>query len=204
MPQPDAEFDRRAVQSLRSAGSDAQRRQAWRGVLEVYEPLLRGLATRITRSEELGRDVVQEAIIRAITKFHTFDDRARLGTWLFRVTYNAAITRLRQERRRAMPSLDAPTRNGAFGDHEFTSARTEPGPADGVQEREDRGDLLQALDMMDDEQRGLLLLRDGQGLDYGTIAEVLGVPRGTIKSRLFRARVTLRASVQALRQSRLQ
>ncbi|MEM9662244.1 MAG: RNA polymerase sigma factor [Planctomycetota bacterium] len=206
-PTADAEFDRAAVIAVRAAVTDEQRKRAWTRVFEVYEPMMRSLASRTLRSDDLGREVCHEAIIRAISRFDTFDDRARLGTWLFRVTYNACISRIRRDQRRKMLSVDeaigGPGASGSRAIREQMVQRAEPEPEPGVQDDEDRADVLRALDRLDPDQRGVLLLRDGQGLEYGRIAEVLGVARGTIKSRLFRARAALRGHVETIRAERL-
>ncbi|MGP1273095.1 MAG: RNA polymerase sigma factor [Phycisphaerales bacterium] len=203
---PEPEFDRRAVEAIRSADTDEARQEAWRVALEVYEPLMRSLASRTLRSEDLGREVCHDAIVRAISRFHTFDGRSRLGTWLFRITYNACVSRIRRDRRRMTTSIDGAI--GGPGSSGMRSVRNqmvqgrEPEPEPGVQDEEDRADVLAALDRLDPDQRGVLLLRDAQGLDYARIAEVLGVATGTIKSRLFRARAALRQHIEDIRRER--
>lgn len=187
--------------------TDEQRKRAWTNVFEMYEPLLRSLASRTLRSDDLGREVCHEAIVRAIQRFDTFDDRARLGTWLFRVTYNACISRIRRDQRRRMLSVDeaigGPGASGSRSIRNQMIQHREPEPEPGVEHGEDRADVLRALDRLEPDQRGVLLLRDSQGLDYGRIADVLGVARGTIKSRLFRARAALRRAVEEIRAERV-
>lgn len=206
-PTPDADFDRAAVIAVRSAVTDEQRKRAWTRVFEVYEPMMRSLASRTLRSDDLGREVCHEAIVRAIARFDTFDDRARLGTWLFRVTYNACISRIRRDQRRKMLSVDEAIGGpGASGSRSIRAQMvqgSEPEPEPGVQADEDRADVLRALDRLDPDQRGILLLRDAQGLEYGRIADVLGVAKGTIKSRLFRSRAALRRAIEEIRAERL-
>lgn len=203
---PEAEFDRWAVEAIQSAADDDARQEAWRATLEVYEPLMRSLASRTLRSDDLGREVCHDAIVRAISRFETFDGRSRLGTWLFRITYNACVSRIRRDRRRSTTSID-----GAIGGAAGSGMRSirnqmvqgrEPEPEPGVQDDEAKADVLAALDRLDPDQRGVLLLRDAQGLDYARIAEVLGVATGTIKSRLFRARAALRQHIDDIRQER--
>jgi RNA polymerase sigma-70 factor (ECF subfamily) len=203
---PDAEFDRRAVAAIVAARTDADRRAAWEAALSVYEPMMRSLATRTLRSEDLGREVCHDAIVLAIGRFHTFDERSRLGTWLFRITYNSCVSRIRRDRLRRTVSVDralgGPGGSGMRSVRDQIVARGEPAPGASVQEDEDRADVMLALDRLDAEQRGLLLLRDAQGLEYGQIAEVLGVAGGTIKSRMFRARAALRSAVEQVRAER--
>ncbi|MEM8756522.1 MAG: RNA polymerase sigma factor [Planctomycetota bacterium] len=206
-PNPhDPDLDHRLVEGIRWARDDDERREAWRAALAVYEPQMRSLASRTLRSDDLGREVCHDAIVRAISRFDTFDERAKLGTWLFRITYNACVSRIRRDRLRTMASVDVAL--GGPGGSGMRSAKnqmlqhTEPEPEPGVEQAEDRADVLAALDRLDPDQRGVLLLRDAQGLDYGHIAEVLGVARGTIKSRLFRARAALRRQMDEIRAAR--
>lgn len=203
---PDAEFDRRAVAAILAARTDEERRSAWGAALSVYEPMMRSLASRTLRSDDLGREVCHDAIVRAIARFHTFNERSRLGTWLFRITYNTCVSRIRRDQLRRTVSVDralgGPGGSGMRLVRDQIVARGEPEAGVGVQEGEDRADVMLALDRLDVEQRGLLLLRDVQGLEYGRIAEVLGVPGGTIKSRIFRARAALRLAVERVRAER--
>ena len=204
---PGADFDRKAVEAIRSAATDEALQEAWRVALEAYEPLMRSLASRTLRSDDLGREVCHDAIVRAISRFDTFDERSKLGTWLFRITYNACISRIRRDRRRAMVSVDeaigGPGGSGMRSVKNQMIQNREPEPEPGVQRDEDRADVLVALDRLDSDQRGVLLLRDAHDLDYARIAEVLGVATGTIKSRLFRARAALRQHIEDIRHERV-
>jgi RNA polymerase sigma-70 factor (ECF subfamily) len=108
---------------------------------------------------------------------------------------------MRKRKLRRHASLDAPmggesadTRGRSFSD--ALEAAPEPSGQERVEHREDRDMLLAALDSLDPDHRAVLVLRDGQDLDYQQIGDVLGVPIGTVKSRLFRARAALREVIE--------
>jgi len=107
-----------------------------------------------------------------------------LGTWLYRITYNACLDELRRRPAVAPLSYDA--------DRAASVADPAPGPADIVVERDE---LAAALGRLPPDQRVAVMLVDAYGMDYADAAEVLGVRAATIGSRLSRARVALRQAL---------
>jgi RNA polymerase sigma-70 factor (ECF subfamily) len=148
-------------------------------VRATQRPLLRA-AARILGSPEDGLDVLQEAYLRAFDALAggSFDFRSRVQSWLYRVVVNASLDALRARRRR----------------------RTEPLPEDrepagGASHGEVRvalGELAQMLDLLPEDQRAALVLRELEGLSNAEVAEVLETSEGAIEQRLIRARATLR------------
>lgn len=191
-----AEADLALVKAARAGDRDAIN-----ALLARYQARIYGLCFRMVNRRDKAEDLAQDALVKLIQNLDRFDGRAQFGTWAYRITMNVCISHLRAERLRRHPSLDAP-RKGLAGrpdENRIAGAieqRREPAAILGVQGAEDRQRLLQALDRLDDEQRAILLLRDSRGLDYDQIAEVLGVPTGTVKSRLFRARQALRDAME--------
>jgi RNA polymerase sigma-70 factor, ECF subfamily len=128
-----------------------------------------------------NEDVLQEAYLRAFRSLGRFS--AEVGTfrsWLFRIIYRCCLDELRRRRRRPLPwssALDA------------LPARAESSLAD-------RDELWHALGELSAEERASVLLVDGLGFDYESAATVLGVPRGTVASRLNRARPLLRRALR--------
>ncbi len=157
-------------------------------MLKRYENRVYATCWRITRKHDDALDMAQQTLINAIKNIDDYDGRAQFGTWIYRICTNACISHLRRERVRRAEGPDSM----AF------SADREPLPDSRVETNEVNATLHQALDSMDADLRTLLVLRDGQGLDYSEIAHVLSVPVGTVKSRLFRARAALRAAVEGL------
>ncbi len=129
-------------------------------------------------------DVLQEVYVKAFRSLPRFKGDAALGTWLYRITYNACMDELRRRPAVAPVSYD--------DDREPLLVDTASGPAEIAVRRQD---LAVALDRLPPDQRTAVLLVDAFGLDYADAAEVLGVRTGTIGSRLTRARTVLRAAL---------
>ncbi len=137
-------------------------------------------------------DLAQESIARLLAGLPGFDGRSAITTWAIRVAMNACLGHLRRERYRRHAPLEEP--GGAGGG--FIGEAGEPGPLEGVQRSEAIASVRRGLDRIDPSARAILVLRDLQGLEYEQIAEVLQVPIGTVKSRLFRARAALREQLE--------
>lgn len=151
--------------------------RAFAQIVDHYDHRLRALAYRLLGDRDRMDDVLQEAYVKAFRSLPRFKGDAALGTWLYRIVYNASIDDLRS--RKVTVSLD----------ERLDAADTGPGPAETVTAR---GDLAAALNALPPDQRAAVLLVDADGLDYAEAATVLGVAEGTVASRLSRARATLR------------
>ncbi len=143
-------------------------------------------------------DLSQESLVRIIEGLPSYDGRSSLSTWIIRVTMNCCLTHLRKQKLRRHQSFDelAATQTG----FESRQSREPSGPQH-VEQAEAREMLVRALSSMDPDSRAILVLRDLQGLDYQQVAEVLDVPLGTVKSRIFRAREALREILEKLENS---
>jgi RNA polymerase sigma-70 factor (ECF subfamily) len=136
-----------------------------------------------------AQDAAQEAFLRAFTKLHTFNGTSAFYTWLYRIAVNAAIS---QHRRRHLPSASERA-EGAF--------KTEPTDRcelldEQLMRRERAEEVRQALATLSDEHRAIIVLREIEDCDYDEIALILNVPVGTVRSRLHRARLQLRAKLR--------
>lgn len=147
--------------------------------LRQYDVVHRRLAYRLLGDRSRMDDVLQDAYARAYRALPGFRGRASLGTWLYRIVYNACLDDLRRSGARKEVSLDD-WRDGV--------GRTEP--------VEERLDLAAALAALPVELRAVVLLVDADELSYDEAAEVLQIPPGTVASRLSRARELLRAALQ--------
>ena len=158
-----------------------------------YQDMAYGVAYRITGNPHLADDATQEAFIsayRGLPKFRGGSFRA----WLMRIVTNACYDELRRRKRHPQVPLDAlyveDPPSGAY------SSSPLEGPEDHVQ-RQELGQLIQAgIDLLPDDQRLVLVLSDVQGFSYQEIAQAVGTPTGTVKSRLHRARAKLRDYLQ--------
>ena len=154
--------------------------EAFAAVIRHYDPGLRALAYRLLGDRDLMDDVLQEAYVKAFKGLRRFRGDAKLGTWLYRIAYNACLDELRRSRR----ADELPLSDG------LPSAS--PDPSELAVGRED---LARALRALPPDERAAVLLVDAQGFDYRQAADVLGVPEGTVASRLNRARASLRTTL---------
>ena len=142
-------------------------------LVREHDANLRALAYRLLGDRDRMDDALQEAYLRAYRALPRFRGDAALSTWLYRITYNACLDEL--ERTPHVVALD--------------TVRERADPRPGAAESVELADALASLPPAD---RAAVLLVDAQGLDYRTAANVLGIPEGTIASRLNRARAHLR------------
>ena len=195
-PAPLAAEDSPLAAQWRAAQAEADlMRRAQAGETEALSALvvswqerIYNLMLRLVRDPTMAADLTQEAFARAIDRLAYYRAEAAPFTWMFRLATNVGLSHLRQVKRR---------RTGGFPATEGTSFE-ERLPAQGasasetLERKEDRQQVTAALARLDEEQRTLLVLRDMEGMDYQAMAEMLEVPMGTLKSRLFRARLALR------------
>ena len=165
---------------------------------------------RMVNCPETSADLTQEAMVKIIQGIDAFAGRSKLSTWMIRVTMNVCLTHRRRMRLRNHLSIELPM-GGHRGEGDQSAltigdslpCEKETGSFEAVVSREARSRLYRAMDRLEANARAILILRDVQGLDYGQIAEVLDVPTGTVKSRLFRARASLREAIERTGDSRV-
>jgi len=171
------------------------------GDAEAFDTLVRryqrqtvNLAYRLLGDLDAAHDVAQEAFVCAYRALGKFRGAARFSTWLYRIVYNLCLDELNRRRRRSAehsldnfyaaddsPMLDVPDPN--------------PDPAEEVAVRLLQREIRRAVARLSPTHRAVLVMYDLQGLSYEEIAEVLRCPLGTVKSRLSRARLALRAEL---------
>jgi RNA polymerase sigma-70 factor (ECF subfamily) len=199
---------RRELDLLRKAQSGD--RTSYGQLVVTYQDRLYNALLRMVGDSEEARELTQEAFTRGLMKLSSFRGDASPYTWLFRIAVNLAISHLRKVQRHRVFSLDAPPRNGSNGryadDQAASLAERVAGssgqseshlPPEDLERRELHGQVLAALGRLDAEYRAVLVMRDVEGFDYQQMADVLGLPLGTLKSRLFRARLALRDELRA-------
>ena len=166
----------------------AGKRDAFGELVTRYQTRLFNAAVRLVDSPEDAADVVQEAFLNAYQALHSFKGDAEFFTWLYRIAFNTAISQKRK--RRSAISLDAVGSSEHSLEPDDPSEYVRPGAA--LERSEEESRLQEALNRLSHEHRDVLVLKDLEGLKYEEIAEILGVPIGTIRSRLHRARLELR------------
>jgi RNA polymerase sigma-70 factor (ECF subfamily) len=146
----------------------------------------------VLRDQEEALDVAQEAFVKAFNALPAFKGDSAFYTWLFRITMNVALDRKRQRatRARSLGAEDVPPE-----EWERTAVSTDPDPEDVATGVERRERIRKGLDSLSEHHRAIIILSDIEGLQYREIAEVLGIPMGTVMSRLHHARKRLREAL---------
>lgn len=168
--------------------------EAFGKIVDAYQNRLFGFVRRMVKDPEEASDIAQETFVRAFQGIHRFDGRSSIRTWLFRIAYNLCIDRARKHHR----APNETSLESAFEDEEridVPDSRWDPENV--ILGDELRGILEKSIASMSDKLRSVLLLHDQQDMAYEDIAKVLGVPIGTVKSRLFLARAHLQNAVGA-------
>jgi RNA polymerase sigma-70 factor (ECF subfamily) len=142
-------------------------------------------------------DLTQSALLKALESLPRFRGGASFYTWLFRIAVNLVLSHRRSRQRRAVASLNE-THGQDEGRRAVPGAReAQAGAAAEQHELQER--VAWALEQLDDEFRTAVVLKDIEDMDYAQIAAVLGVPVGTVKSRIHRGRLMLRELLHAER-----
>lgn len=153
-----------------------------------YQDRLYHTVYRMVDNQEDALDIVQEAFLNAYQSLDGFKGDSLFFTWLYRIAVNTAISFKRK--RRIAVSIDA-GRNGEAGIEPLDESElTRPGHA--MEQAEEESRINRALAKLSPEHRTVLIMKDMEGQKYEHMADLLGVPIGTIRSRLHRARLELR------------
>ena len=176
-------------------------RGAYGQIVILYQDRLHNAVLRLVGDREEARELTQEAFTRGLMNINSFRGDASPYTWLFRIAVNLAISQLRKVQRQRVFSLDGSGNGQSKRDGEDQASslmdrvareRTGESPLQRMERRERDDEVLAALGRLDAEYRAVLVMRDIEGFDYQQMADILSLPLGTLKSRLFRARLALR------------
>ncbi len=184
----------------RSADLDAVRRcragdrEAFGEIVERWQDRIHGAVLRMVRDVETARDLAQETFVRAYVKLDSFEGGSAFGTWLYAIALNQVRGEMRK--RSALKRHDPLSLDKLREESEVDPADPAEGAGDRASTKEQCARLLVEVDRLDPEHREVVVLRELQDLSYEEIAEIVGVPVGTVRSRLFRARAELRARMQ--------
>jgi RNA polymerase sigma-70 factor (ECF subfamily) len=170
-------------------------RQAFANLALPHLDALYGGALRYTKSPSAAEDLVQETMLRAYSSWHQFDPSTNCRAWLFRILSNSFINgwRRRTKEREVLDGEQAGTHGDRFYCRESASSWAHPEAV--YFERNLSPTVVRALDSLKPDFRAVVELSDLQGLSYREIAETLEIPIGTVMSRLFRARQTLKTKL---------
>ena len=167
-------------------------RDAFSTLVVRYQEAVLNLAYRRLGDRELALDVAQEVFIKAYKGLPKFEGESKFFTWIYRITLNEAVSAHRKTARhkRAL-SLDAQRTDGE-GARLGEPADDRAGPTDAAASLDDQALVQESIADLDDEFAQPLILRDLEGLSYQEVSDVLQIPLGSVKSRIHRARQTLK------------
>lgn len=171
--------------------------EAFGQLVRKYQDRLYNAMVYVVGSVEDARDIVQEAFVQAFVKLETFHGNSAFYTWLYRIAFNASVSRHR--RRKYTQSVEQV--RDASGDE---PSDPNEGPGHRLEQEERAEQVQRALARLSEEHRTVLVLREMEDLSYETIAEMMDVPVGTIRSRLHRARMHLHELLKEVLQEDLQ
>ena len=172
--------------------------EAFGRFVDLYQARVTGFVRRMVASSDDAEDLAQETFLRAFQSFSRFDGRSSVRTWLFRIAHNLCIDRARRLDRRVeeAPLVDGEDESAI----DVSDTRWQPDRIlldDELREAVERG-----IESLSEKLRAVLLLHDREEMPYDEIGAALGIPVGTVKSRLFLARGHLQAAVMTYLEER--
>ena len=179
--------DQAAVERCLAGDSDA-----YSILVERYGGRVYNIALRITNDADAAADCAQEAFIRAYRALHQYDPTLPIGPWLYRIVTNTSLNHVQRWHAHESPVEELPE----------SIEPDEAGPESAALRREELGEVLAAMADLAPHYRAALTLRHLQQLSYQEVADALGIPLGTVKTHLHRARAALVARLAARRKER--
>jgi RNA polymerase sigma-70 factor (ECF subfamily) len=163
---------------------------AFRGLVERYQGRVYGMVYGMVRNREDARDITQDAFVKAYNNLDSFRLESSFYTWLYRIAMNLAIDHLRKRKRRGQTSFDEQVAS-RDADGGIDEAHHQDSPRKLLERQQLYARIMDAMEKLPEDQRQAVLLRELEGLSYKEIADVMGIPEGTVMSRLFYARKKL-------------
>ncbi|MEA3402610.1 MAG: sigma-70 family RNA polymerase sigma factor [Armatimonadota bacterium] len=191
------ELTQEAVEQLVERAKTGDRR-AFGRLVDEYKDKIYNYVARMLNDPYEAEDVTQEAFLRAFRSLPRFRGASSFHTWLYRIASNLAIDVVRRRKRQEPTfSLDEPL-EGEDGEYDREIPDETGGPEEASTTRETRVAVRRAIMDLPEKLRDVMILYELQGETYEDIAEILDVPLGTVKSRLFNARNRLKDELEEL------
>ena len=188
---PDSSSAGELVRVDREKESAAERKKRFERDALQYMNQLYAAAMRYTKNSEDAQDLVQDTYAKAYTSFHQFEPGTNLKAWLYRVLTTTFINTYRKDQRRPQTS-DSELEDWQIAEASSHTSDQGKSTEDVVLENLPDSDIKNALAEIPEEFRMAVFLADVEGFSYKEIAEIVGVPSGTVMSRLHRGRKQLR------------
>lgn len=172
-------------QLVRKSQSDDER--AFGELVSRYESKVYSLALKMLRNPEDAEDVLQDTFLRAYRGIKSFKGNSTFSTWIYRITANSALMRLRKRQLPTVSIDDADEREAPINIADWA-----PGPVEQMLNQETQAAMTEAIDALPPEFRQVFVLRDIEELSNAEVAEILDLSVAAVKSRLHRARLKVR------------
>ena len=173
--------DRETELMLRVKAGD---RDAFEELFRLYEKPLTNYLFRLCGNRARSEDLLQDTFLRLWKAAPTYEPSAKVSTYIFRIAHNLFLNDAARRREKALESLEAETRSD---------------PASDLNRREVQSQVQRAVEALPDGEREVLLLPEYNGFKYAEISEILGIPVGTVKSRMFSAVQRLKEALKNLK-----
>jgi RNA polymerase sigma-70 factor (ECF subfamily) len=175
--------------------------KAYRELLDRYQRPIFSLVYRMVRDRELAEDLAQETFIKVFNNLQHFNPKYKFSSWIFKIASNLTIDALRKKELDTI-SVDG-SRNAVTTDEveatRITVESRDENPEELLEAKELGAEIEEAIGRLRAEYRTAILLRHVEGRPYEEIAEIMGIPLGTVKTYIHRARGELRESLAHLR-----
>jgi RNA polymerase sigma-70 factor (ECF subfamily) len=174
----------------------AGNQKAYATLVEQHRGAVYHIINKIVRNEDVANDLVQETFMKAFSSLAMYRSEYRFSTWLYKIAANASIDFLRKRRIQAL-SLDRPleTKDGSV---EFEVPDYSYHPGRDLERKEQRFTIEEAIDSLPEKYREVIIYRHKEDKSYEEIAELLDIPVGTVKARIFRARELLKKKLRKI------
>ena len=170
--------------------------QALEKLIRKYQNRIYNVILKICANPDDAAELTQETFVKVIENISKFQGRSGFYTWAFRIAVNLTLTHCKRKARLALRSIDAEQgtndEQAAVQLKDILADGNMPEPAEIAARKELCGLIMRSLAGLDDQHRTVIVLRDIEGMNYVQIAKVLNIELGTVKSRLSRARSSLR------------
>lgn len=170
--------------------------KAYTRLVETHRAAVFHIVNRIVHNDEAARDLVQETFMKAFASLGSYRSEFRFSTWLYKIAANSSIDYLRKKRIHAL-SLDAPMET-SDGQIEIEVPDETHNPEQQLLRKQQRISIEEAIDSLPPKYREVIVLRHKDDKPYEEIADLLGIPVGTVKARIFRARELLKRKLRNL------
>ena len=164
--------------------------EAFRHIVEKYQMSIMNLCHRFIGNQEDAEEIAQDVFIRLLRYAETYEPRAKLSTFLYRIAMNLSLNRVRDNKWKRYVSFDS-------GRGDMPGLSVDSAPPDALLEQQEKSEAIRrVIDALPANQRSAVVLKRFEGLSYVEIAEVMGTSVSAVESLLFRAKQTLRKKLK--------